>query len=124
MGFVSFFFFSTLIKAGWSEPSARNALLLLMVLFQNIHIANCRSETKSAFFIPILQSPILIYNIIIAFSIHVLSMYLPLGQKILRTEWIDFSTWMLAIGCALSILLVMEIHKWIWKKRTLKNQNQ
>ena len=124
MGFVSFFFFSTLLKAGWSEPSARNALLLLMVLFQNIHIANCRSETKSAFSIPIFQSPILIYGIIIAFSLHVLSMYLPLGQKILRTEWIDFSTWMLAIGCALSVLLVMEIHKWIWKNRTLKNQNQ
>ncbi len=121
IGFVGFFFFSFLLKSGWSESSARNALLLLMVLFENVHIANCRSETKSAFSISILRSPILICGIIIAFLIHVLSMYLPLGQKFLRTEWVDFSTWMLALGCSLSVLLVMEIHKWVWKYRYPQN---
>ena len=122
MGFVGFFFFLILLRSGWSESSARNALLLLMVLFENVHIANCRSETKSAFSISIFRSPILIYGVIGAFLIHVLSMYLPLGQKFLRTEPVDFSTWMLAFGCSLSILLVMEIHKWFWKYRYPQNR--
>ena len=121
MGSVGFFFFLFLLRSGWSESSARNALLLLMVLFENVHIANCRSETKSAFSISIFRSPILIYGVIAAFLIHVASMYLPLGQKILRTEPVDFSTWMIAFGCSLSILVVMEIHKWFWKYRYPQN---
>jgi len=117
IGFVGFFFFFIFLRSGWSESSARNALLLLMVLFENVHIANCRSETKSAFSISVLRSPILIFGVITAFLIHVLSMYLPLGQKVLRTEPVDFSIWMLALGCSLSILVVMEIHKLSCKKR-------
>lgn len=124
MGFVGFFFFRILLQSGWSESSARNALLLLMVLFENVHIANCRSETKSTFSMSIFRSPILIYGVIGAFLIHVLSMYLPLGQKFLRTEPVDFSTWMLAFGCSLSILLVMEIHKLFWKYRYPSNRKQ
>jgi magnesium-transporting ATPase (P-type) len=122
MGFVGFFFFLILLRSGWSESSARNALLLLMVLFENVHIADCRSETKSAFSMSILRSPILICGVIVAFLIHVWSMYLPLGQKILRTEPVDFSTWMIALGCSLSILVVMEIHKLFWKYRYPQNR--
>jgi len=124
MGFVGFFFFHILLRSGWSESSARNALLLLMVLFENVHIANCRSETKSAFSISLFRSPVLIFGVIGAFLIHVLSMYLPLGQKFLHTEPVDFSTWMLAFGCSLSILVVMEIHKWFWKYRYPSNRKQ
>jgi calcium-translocating P-type ATPase len=114
MGLVGFIFFKHLLQLGWTEPAARNALLLLMVLFENVHIANCRSETKSAFSISIFRSPILLYGVIAAFFIHVLSMYLPLGQKVLRTEPVHLSTWLIALGCAFSILVIMEIHKWIW----------
>ncbi len=121
MGLVGFFFFLLLLRSGWSEYSARNALLLLMVLFENVHIADCRSETKSAFSISIFSSPILICGVIGAFLVHVLTMYLPLGQKVLRTEPVDFSTWMLALGCSLSILVVMEIHKLFWKHRYPQN---
>jgi len=122
MGFVGFFFFVTLLRSGLSESSARNALLLLMVLFENIHIVNCRSETKSAFSMSIFRSPILIYGVTGAFLIHVLSMYLPLGHKFLRTEAVDLSFWMMAFGCSLSILVVMEIHKLFWKYRYPPNQ--
>ncbi len=124
MGCTGFFFFYYLLESGWSEISARNALLLLMVLFENVHIANCRSEIKSAFSIPLLRSPILVFGVIIAFLIHVLSMYLPLGQQFLRTEPLGFSTWILALGCSLSILLVMEVHKWLWKYRYPRKRKQ
>jgi P-type Ca2+ transporter type 2C len=124
MGITGFLFFILLLRAGWSESSARNALLLLMVLFENVHIANCRSETKSAFAISIFRSPILIYGVVGAFLIHLLAMYLSLGQTFLRTEPVDITTWMLAFGCALSILLVMEIHKLTWKYRYPANRKE
>ena len=46
MGGVVFGVFAWLLSNGWSEAGARNVILLLMVLFQIIHIGNCRSETK------------------------------------------------------------------------------
>jgi P-type Ca2+ transporter type 2C len=48
IGVVGFATFYWMLNNGWSETSARNGLLLLMVLFENVHIGNCRSETKSA----------------------------------------------------------------------------
>jgi len=117
MGFVGFGFFYFMIQNGWSEHSARNALLLLMVLFENIHIGNCRSETKSALVLSPLRSPILLIGALTAFLIHVGAMYLPFGQKILQTEPVQLNTWILLIALALTIFITMEIHKWLWALR-------
>ncbi len=117
MGVVGFFYFLYLTNSGWSDESARNALLLLMVLFENVHIANCRSENKSAFSISLLRSPILLCGAVIAFLIHVLSMHLELGQAILKTEPVSTAAWLGTIACALSILVVMEVHKFFWNRR-------
>ena len=46
---VSFAYFYNLIDKGLETGSARNLTLLLMVLFENVMVGNCRSETKSAF---------------------------------------------------------------------------
>lgn len=111
MGTVGFAVFRHLLEIGWSEYSARNALLLLMVLFENVHIFNCRSETKSAFAISLRKSPILMIGMLVAFFVHLTMMYWPWGQTILSTEPVDAQTWVYLIGCALSVLVVMELHK-------------
>lgn len=86
MGSVAFAAFWWMLEAGWSEASARNALLLLMVLYENIYIGNCRSETKSAFWLSPFRSPILLAGTIMAQLLHISVLYLPWGQKVLRTE--------------------------------------
>lgn len=106
-----------MIRAGWSEESARNALLLLLVLFENIHIGNCRSETKSAFLISPLRSPFLLMGALGAFLVHVVAMHVPFLQSVLRTEPVSLSTWGVMIGLALTILIAIEIHKWTWSLR-------
>jgi magnesium-transporting ATPase (P-type) len=78
MGGVGFGAFAWMLGADWNETqlaTARNSLLLLFVLFENIHIGNCRSETKSAFRLSPLRSPILLVGAISAFLMHVLAMY-------------------------------------------------
>jgi magnesium-transporting ATPase (P-type) len=40
--------------------AARNATLLAMVLLENVHLGNCRSETRSAFSSPPWRSPFLL----------------------------------------------------------------
>lgn len=77
----------------------------------NVHALNCRSEFVSAFKIPISRNYILIFGILIAQGIHILSMHLPFMQQILRVEPITLIEWLQVFVLALPILLVMEIFK-------------
>ena len=117
IGIMGFFLFKSMLDSGMALESARNALLLLIVLFLNIHMFNCRSETKSAFKIPVMQNPVLLFGVLGAFSFHVLAMHLPVGQMILKTQPVDAKTWLLTAGLASTIVLWMEWHKWLWNKR-------
>ncbi|MHC4940135.1 MAG: cation-translocating P-type ATPase [Planctomycetota bacterium] len=114
VGFCAFFW---MIRAGWTEAAARNALLLLMVLFENVHIGNCRSETVSAFRISPLRSPVLLIGTATAFLIHVAAMHVPALQGILGTQPVDLATWAMLILLALSATVALELHKWIWAYR-------
>ncbi|MHC4994615.1 MAG: cation-translocating P-type ATPase, partial [Planctomycetota bacterium] len=60
MGVVAFGLFVWMIESGYPLETVRNHMLLLMVLFENVHIGNCRSETISALRLSPLRSPILI----------------------------------------------------------------
>jgi len=103
MGTLSFMHFYYMHETGVDIESNRNLTLLLMVLFENIMIANCKSETKSAFSINPLNNPILLFGTLGAQGIHILMMYTP----VFLNQWI----FLLIIAC--SILVVMEIYKGI-----------
>jgi len=117
MGLIGFWLFGWLLRSGWSEIAARNALLLLMVLFENVHIFNCRSETRSAFRLSPLRSPVLMIGMLCAFSLHVLMLYLPWGNRLLATEPVSGREWLGIVALSLPILIAMEIHKWSWAAR-------
>lgn len=117
MAFMGFFVFKWLLDAGWHESAARNALLLLMVLFENIHIGNCRSETKSAFVLSPFKSPVLLCGTLCAFLLHVLAMHFAPLQAVLQTQPVDARTWALLLTAAFSVLVIMEIHKFFWRAR-------
>ncbi len=62
-----FALFEWALARGWTVESARNLLLMLMVLFENVHLFNSRSETRSAFRMSPLRSPVLMVGIVTAF---------------------------------------------------------
>ena len=117
MGVVGFGLFQWCLAAGWSEDAARNALLMLMVLFENVHLFNCRSETRSAFAMSPMRSPVLMIGMLAAFSIHVAMTYLPIGNLLLSTQPVDASLWLQLLMLSLPILIVMELHKLSWSLR-------
>jgi magnesium-transporting ATPase (P-type) len=117
MGVVGFGLFRWCLSAGWSEDAARNALLMLMVLFENVHLFNCRSETRSAFTMSPLRSPVLMLGIVAAFSIHVSMTYLPVGNLLLATQPVDAALWLKLLVLSVPILVVMELHKLSWSLR-------
>jgi magnesium-transporting ATPase (P-type) len=95
------------------ENLARDSVLLLMVLLQNVHVFNCRSESTSAFRVPLNRNYVLIFGVAAAQAIHIASMHLPFMQAILGTSPVLFSEWLTALLLALVVLVVMEIFKFI-----------
>ena len=49
IGGVTLAVYHWLLAAGWTVEDARNSVVLLMVLFENVHVFNSRSELRSAF---------------------------------------------------------------------------
>ena len=117
MGCVGFGAFWWMLRAGWTEAAARNALLLLMVVFENVHLGNCRSETKSALRLSPFRSPILLGGALIALLLHVGMMFTPLGREVLHVEPVSLSTFAGLWALALTVFVAMEIHKWTWASR-------
>ncbi|MCX7743140.1 MAG: HAD-IC family P-type ATPase [Flavobacteriales bacterium] len=121
IGGIVFFLWYWLLKVvGMNEYHSRDMVLLLMVFMQNFHVFNCRSETNSAFKIPLNRNWFLIGGVIIAQGLHIISMHIPFMQHLLKIEPITIHEWVGILFLAIPILLGMEIFKWIYKK----NQKQ
>lgn len=111
MGFVAFYVFQWLITQGYSLDQARNGTLLLMVLFENIHVFNCRSETRSILTHNPLRNRILLFGTVAAQLIHIGAMYTPWIKDVLHIEPVTPSQWLELLVFAFSVLVVMELHK-------------
>jgi hypothetical protein len=74
-------------------------------------VFNCRSERVSTFKVPLKNNIILVFGVLLAQGIHILSMQIPFMQKILGVEKISFDHWVLVALLAIPIVLVMEIYK-------------
>jgi magnesium-transporting ATPase (P-type) len=117
MGLVGFAAFREFLNSGWSEMEARNGLLLMMVLFENFHIGNCRSETKSAFAISPLRSPILLCGTIGTLALHIAAMHSPILSDVRECRPVSLITWVLLILCTMTIVPALEAHKYYWNRR-------
>jgi magnesium-transporting ATPase (P-type) len=111
MAITAFINFYLLLHAGFSEFDARDRLLLLMVLLENYHVLNCRSEYVSVLRVPLRRNPMLVLGILAAQGIHVAAMHIPFAQEILRIAPISFGEWLIPFGMASAVLIVMEIFK-------------
>jgi magnesium-transporting ATPase (P-type) len=117
MGVIAFVFWFFLVDIQKIEEThARSIILLLMVLLQNVHVFNCRSELSSAFRVPLSRNYLLIFGVLLAQGLHILSMNLPFMQHILRVEPITPFEWLQVCVLALPLLIVMEIYKIINKR--------
>jgi magnesium-transporting ATPase (P-type) len=128
MGVAAFVVFRVWLDAGTQAATdhgvvgatalsaARHATLLVMVLFENVHLANCRSETHSAFSTPPWKSPLLLTGTLTALAVHLLAMHWPPAQAILDVAPASGREWLVLSAVALTILPAIELHKW-WIRR-------
>jgi len=111
MGTVTFMLFQSLLAQGYTIDEARNGTLLLMVLFENIHVFNSRSETRSIFRHNPLRNPLLLCGTLAAQLIHIGAMYTPGISDVLDIQPVSPHNWLILLGLALTVMLAMELHK-------------
>ncbi len=111
MGILAFLVFNNMLFSGATLDEARNAALLLMVLFENVHVFNSRSEHRFAVTQNPMRNPLLLFGTLTAQMVHIAAMHMPGFSDVLGAMPVDFTHWLELLGIALLILLVMEAHK-------------
>lgn len=121
MGGVSFIVFIYFLGQGVSESESRNIVLLLMVLFQNVHIGNCRSEHHSALHYSPFRSPYLVLGAVLALSLHLFVMNTEFGNRVLGISPVSYDLMGVLFLLALSVFVVIELHKFWWNRKAIDN---
>jgi magnesium-transporting ATPase (P-type) len=117
IGGVAFLAFRALLDAGWGTPQARNAVMLLMVLFENAMVFEVRSETRSTFGISPFRNWLLVGGTALAFVVHLVAMHLPFTQSLLDLAPLSLTQWLSLLGLAILLLVAVEVHKLTWSLR-------
>ena len=116
IGGVAFAVYYYLIQAGYGEHEARNLLLLLMVLFENVHAFSCRSERRSAFRVPLTANLLLVAAVIAAHGVHIGAMFVPGLSDVLGIGPVSADVWLTLLPIAVSLLFVDELAKLIHRR--------
>jgi magnesium-transporting ATPase (P-type) len=116
MGVLVMINWVVLLDMGFTESEARNRVLLLMVLLQNFHVFNARSEHESAFKVPLNNNRVLVAGVLLAQGVHLLAMHVPLMQRVLHIAPVSAWEWAVPFMMASTIIMVMELFKWMRKR--------
>lgn len=111
IGVVAFLVFQYLYEQGYGLDASRNGTLLLMVLFENIHVFNSRSETRSVFTHNPLRNHFLLFGTLAAQLIHIGAMYTPWISDVLHIQPVSLDYWLDMLLISITVLIVMEGHK-------------
>ncbi len=113
------FNFIASLKEGDPLPKARTVAVTTMVFFQFFQTWNSRSEYESVFRINPLSNPFLFFSMIAAFFAQLSLIYVPALQWVFRTEPISTQEWIQILLVSLSVVLVVEVDKWIRRRKKL-----
>ena len=116
MAVGTFAMFAWELDGTGSLGMAQTVALMTMVVFQMFQAGNSRSETRSVFRMNPFSNPFLLASVIGAFAISVAALYIPVTQVILRIEPIGLDAWVRIVVVASTLLVAMEIHKFLRRR--------
>lgn len=100
---------------------ARAYIVAIMVIIQNIHAFNCRSENKSAFSVPLTSNMIFLVGIVGSIALGLLVLEFEPLSMILKTHSIPITHLFGLFLIGMIIFVVMECYK---KIRYLLTKNE
>ncbi len=110
VGTLAVFWWSWEIR-GDDVDLARTIAVTTLVLFQKVHVFNCRSEDVSLFRKSPLTNKILFIGVMTSLAVHIGALYWPVTQQLLRFEPLGLDAWLIAIAVALTAIIPNELHK-------------
>ncbi len=113
IGLVSYGIFFWLLQSGYGEFAARNITLLLMVLFENVHVLNARTEVNYLHRMRYGNSLPLLGLVAATQLLHIGCMYWPPMQRVLSLEPVGLLSWLGLFAVAVGLMGVMELDKWL-----------
>ncbi len=111
-----FAFCVVLFVEGEGLARARTAAFIVLSCSQLFHALNCRSMTESLFSLGIFTNKKLIAANLISFSLQIMVVYVPVLQKVFKTEALSAVDWVMVIAVSSFPLWAMEIVKLVNKK--------
>ena len=98
---------------------ARGYVLALMVFIQNIHVINCRSESKSIFENSFKKNPFILLVIVSTIILQIVVMEVPMLSRFLQTSQIPYLHLIVLLLMAIPVLTIMEIYKHLKKRKKM-----
>ena len=117
MGLVGFGFYHWALASGHHEVQARTGLRLLMVLFENVHVFNCRSETRSMPRQPLSANPLVILTVIATLALHLFATWTSGFGAVFHVVAPDPELVAAAVPLALGLALMFEGYKWLVRRQ-------
>ena len=111
MSVVALILLHWLLQRGQDLEAARNAVLLLVVLFQNVYVMSMRSERRAIWREPLASNSWLLMGVSLALLLHVTAMVWPPLGNIIGTQIVDTQTLIFCLAAAALILLTTEATK-------------
>ena len=90
---------------------ARGYCMALMIIIQNIHAFNCRSEKKSIFKMSFISNPIFLVGVLGSLILGVAVIEIDFLNVFLKTSHIPYNHLLILLGLGFIIMLIMEIYK-------------
>ncbi len=115
MAFGTLFLFAQNYQVNMAK--AWTISLTTLAVFQWFNAWNCRSKIKSIFSADFFSNKFLLGATSIVVGLHLLAIYNPFFQKVLRTVPLGAKDWLIIIAVAFSIVIIEEIRKMIHRRR-------
>ena len=112
IGLLVFGVWLYLLKYVHMETSlARGYVMALMIIIQNIHAFNCRSEKKSIFKIKPTSNPVFLIGVLGSLILGIAVIEIDFLNVFLKTSHIPYKDLLVLLGLGFIIMIVMEIYK-------------
>ena len=96
---------------------ARGYVLALMVFIKNMHVLNCRSESKSVFENGFKQNKFVLFTIVGTIILQMIVMEVPILSRFLQTYDVPNLHLVILFVVSLPIILIMEMYKYVKKHK-------
>lgn len=105
-------------SSGASIEEARTVAVNAVVMIELFYLFNSRSLEKSMFRMGVLSNKWIIAGVVIMIGLQLLYTYFPPMNSLFKSVPIDLESWGMIIALAFATFTVVELEKWIKRRRT------